>query len=182
MERGAYPRGRGATGSYPETAPGQPGLSPRARGNPVLEGRGENRVGPIPAGAGQPRMIPRARICLRAYPRGRGATRLARNPLMPARGLSPRARGNPNISCPADATMGPIPAGAGQPAVSAYTPMAKTAYPRGRGATYHRMTVARPAKGLSPRARGNPCQFHDHRTPLRPIPAGAGQPRCCSMA
>ncbi len=172
----AYPRGRGATGERQQILQRHPGLSPRARGNPILRTRSDLPVGPIPAGAGQPRAITDTIWTDRAYPRGRGATALGKTRLTPSSGLSPRARGNPRKAHARVVRRGPIPAGAGQPFEPAEKPYIERAYPRGRGATRESAFWAARDRGLSPRARGNPCQFHDHRTPLRPIPAGAGQP------
>src|SRR5579875_3156326 len=156
--------------------PSDEGLSPRARGNRRAAADPSASSRPIPAGAGQPRAITYSIWTDRAYPRGRGATALGKTRLTPSSGLSPRARGNPRKAHARVVRRGPIPAGAGQPFEPAEKPYIERAYPRGRGATRESAFWAARDRGLSPRARGNPCQFHDHRTPLRPIPAGAGQP------
>ena len=72
--RTAYPRSRGATGTFGQAVCHGGGLSPLARGNRrhgdgVLPGQG-----PIPARAGQPRRPGRPGPARRAYPRSRGAT------------------------------------------------------------------------------------------------------------
>ena len=112
------------------------GLSPRARGNPDALFTWTLSNGPIPAGAGEPCRVnrlyrriwayPRGRggtlgRCLRrqfvgAYPRGRGGTSRVTLIFALRKGLSPRARGNPDLGDPTAIPAGPIPAGAGEPA------------------------------------------------------------------
>ena len=121
------------------------GLSPRARGNlrrALQRCTAPGRPGSIPASAGEPRGVPVSADF--------------------ARGLSPRARGNPDrqpIWFTLASTRGSIPASAGEPGVRRSWACATCAwvYPRERGGTRFDMeaTPAIPARGLSPRARGN---------------------------
>ena len=111
------------------------GLSPRARGNlPGLIVSG-GRLGPIPAGAGEPRADGYNQGRSRAYPRGRGGTLLKMDGLVSMGGLSPRARGNRRPRCCASPPAGPIPAGAGEPLAEQPGGGRMRAYPRGRGGT-----------------------------------------------
>ena len=114
-EIGAYPRGRGATGSHRAMPRASPGLSPRTRGNHRWPPSRSSQTGPIPADAGQPIPARAIRWPSRAYPRGRGATGLKMDERDIARGLSPRTRGNLLSAHFQYGADGPIPADAGQP-------------------------------------------------------------------
>ena len=95
--RGAYPRSRGATTTPSSFQRSPMGLSPLARGNRNQSHPRALLPGPIPARAGQP--LPAASIGFMpgAYPRSRGATVLVRVHVQSACGLSPLARGNPQL-------------------------------------------------------------------------------------
>ena len=133
--------------------------------------------GPIPAGAGKPGAEHRAAACPRAYPRWRGGTTGGAKGTYSQMGLSPLARGNPAWPSTAFTGIGPIPAGAGEPAMEFFLMAFFWAYPCWRGGTVP-MTLSNAAHlGLSPLARGN---LHDGSIAdleLGPIPAGAGEPR-----
>ena len=153
------------------------GLSPRVRGNPSSEGARKAPVGPIPACAGQPSRHTCEPDSERAYPRVCGATLDVGVSCWHRGGLSPRVRGNPIPGDLDQATLGPIPACAGQPFRGRIATPSVVAYPRVCGATsvwgYEQTNVT----GLSPRVRGN----HDGSGlgPFvpGPIPACAGQPQ-----
>ena len=70
----AYPRVCGATGFRSAQGVVHVGLSPRVRGNPHPFAKGDVWTGPIPACAGQPRLLRSALAWSRAYPRVCGAT------------------------------------------------------------------------------------------------------------
>ena len=112
---GAYPRLRGGTRAT--SCPGRllSGLSPPARGNQDQLGNVLADGGPIPACAGEPPSTARAWYGRRAYPRLRGGTSAAVEPMSAERGLSPPARGNPGERLLHDHLRGPIPACAGEP-------------------------------------------------------------------
>ena len=132
--------------------------------------------GPIPARAGQPHGLMHALACVRAYPRSRGATVLASDSAMRARGLSPLARGNLRAPLGLGAVVGPIPARAGQPCKGCDYFGGTTAYPRSRGATRRSGGVTLRSMGLSPLARGNHGMSPALLLRQGPIPARAGQP------
>ncbi len=111
--------------------------------------------GPIPARAGQPAPGLLRRCQTRAYPRSRGATRMASISCGVRRGLSPLARGNLFDPPLFSACVGPIPARAGQPASGFSVRCLARAYPRSRGATAARRIQYIQRRGLSPLARGN---------------------------
>ena len=111
-----------------------------------------------------------------AYPRVCGATLPLQAGGEGDMGLSPRVRGNRNLSENRMGNTGPIPACAGQPAENPRRSHDEGAYPRVCGATFPLEFGSRLYWGLSPRVRGNPeRQTHGPMTP-RPIPACAGQP------
>ena len=111
-----------------------------------------------------------------AYPRSRGATTRKRLQQITAKGLSPLARGNPNLSLPRRRRVGPIPARAGQPLCALRPCSCATAYPRSRGATRRRCNDDQCVLGLSPLARGNQAAPLYVANAPGPIPARAGQP------
>ncbi len=94
LARWAYPRSRGATpvDSHPSAL--ATGLSPLTRGNRLDLQLLPRLPGPIPAHAGQPRLLRAGLIDEGAYPRSRGATTATPSPGRPVLGLSPLTRGN----------------------------------------------------------------------------------------
>ena len=116
---GVYPRGRGGTKIGIGKHSGGQGLSPRARGNLERIETAKQAFGSIPAGAGEPVSLSRARRRPEgSIPAGAGepptsSARAARDTIT---GLSPRARGNP-----ADYPR--------------WTRPRRRVYPRGRGET-----------------------------------------------
>ena len=111
------------------------GLSPRVRGNPAREVRGQVNAGSIPACAGEPCWVcpahsampvypacagepARARPGLgtaRVYPRVCGGTTVAHPRVVVDAGLSPRVRGNPVVVVIVQDDHRSIPACAGEP-------------------------------------------------------------------
>ena len=133
--RWAYPRSRGATPTDRLQYVRTEGLSPLARGNLLDSQELFDRVGPIPARAGQPALRQGAHGCDGAYPRSRGATWGLRVPPTFWPGLSPLARGNLGQANLGATNYGPIPARAGQPSFADWSEARRWAYPRSRGAT-----------------------------------------------
>ena len=134
----AYPRERGGTGRLVDWIPVGQGLSPRARGNPVVADPKRRIMGPIPASAGEPIGVRSLKPRQRAYPRERGGTMHDPDEVLDRWGLSPRARGNLQCRLLLLASARPIPASAGEPgSVMSFEPG---------------------GEGLSPRARGNPSR------------------------
>ena len=172
----AYPRGCGGTGMTMLWGAVFGGLSPRVRGNRFGARYCRRKVGPIPAGAGEP---PPARLMgplRRAYPRGCGGTIVGYLLEQPAKGLSPRVRGNLRLVIDEMVSRGPIPAGAGEPGIGLDELAEVRAYPRGCGGTDRDQQPTRPGWGLSPRVRGNPERPAPPSGSPGPIPAGAGEP------
>ena len=150
---GVYPRVGG--GTYEEI--GNPrlfsgtGLSPRGRGNqPVSPSPIDRGKGSIPAWAGEPRISngwaglsawagePRIRFPLTVtlvYPRVGGGTRHLEVIGGALCGLSPRGRGNRNLSRYVRGGVGSIPAWAGEPRSVAKMRHISWVYPRVGGGT-----------------------------------------------
>ena len=91
-------------------------------------------------------------------------------------GLSPRARGNQAVAVAVRLSSRSIPAGAGEPSITARAINSTSVYPRGRGGTSSSSPRSRACRGLSPRARGNHWSRRIGVCPARSIPAGAGEP------
>ncbi len=177
-----YPRGCGGTSFSPPLRRPGGGLSPRVRGNQVLEEVGSGVEGSIPAGAGEPRSGRGLRRCWKVYPRGCGGTVRGSTPSLGRHGLSPRVRGN-RVGPPLPLRRGgSIPAGAGEPMRPRRRNWLTTVYPRGCGGTQKRPGAKALLEGLSPRVRGNRPRVHAVTWPPRSIPAGAGEPRRPAVA
>ena len=136
----AYPRSRGATREGIAEDLADHGLSPLARGNREGVHPGVQRLGPIPARAGQPLLRCGHADGMWAYPRSRGATEVPGCTGADLPGLSPLARGNLHAHTTATCIPGPIPARAGQPDQQELLHLMKRAYPRSRGATCRRQS------------------------------------------
>ena len=152
------------------------GLSPLARGNLSVDQGGPERQGPIPARAGEPPVFTLITSGFGAYPRSRGGTHSFAASSAAFLGLSPLARGNPDINVTAGNVDGPIPARAGEPWTMGWSGGRHWAYPRSRGGTNVGASHGRERWGLSPLARGNLSGLVPGLTPVRPIPARAGEP------
>ena len=108
-------------GAIIDTARGhrREGLSPRVRGSLcqaliwVVSSRS------IPAGAGEPRLMPNETGVKGVYPRGCGGAEGDTTTQEPGGGLSPRVRGSPIIQPAPTSLSRSIPAGAGEPDSSA---------------------------------------------------------------
>ena len=152
------------------------GLSPRLRGNrfdvPVLG----NRLGSIPAPAGEPACHKLFDCESAVYPRACGGTCGIALSSFVREGLSPRLRGNRGIAGEVGHPGGSIPAPAGEPPADAAYRKERAVYPRACGGTVqtHRVSVAQ--YGLSPRLRGNQWLTVKRKIKWRSIPAPAGEP------
>ncbi len=172
----AYPRMRGGTAETIAGTEANKGLSPHARGNPMVSFLVMRLPGPIPACAGEPNHRKSKRLFHRAYPRMRGGTAVLFLTNRRFWGPSPHARGNPSGRVRFRAFYGPIPACAGEPKKWPVCPCRSGAYPRMRGGTISIAFTVCPSLGLSPHARGNPLHVCSCRFSVGPIPACAGEP------
>ena len=165
-EPGRRPRRRGRSrvyprvcgGTAPPACPSTPwcGLSPRVRGNPRGAGGSIGCQGSIPACAGEPPTVECSGRRTRVYPRVWGGTFWAAVCAAPWLGLSPRVRGNRLPASHAAVRSRSIPACAGEPRCATGCSPTSTVYPRVCGGTRRTPALARHARGLSPRVRGNP--------------------------
>ena len=152
------------------------GLSPRTRGNLFDYGRSDDGWRSIPANAGEPfdsEVRPQHRG---VYPRERGGTRWRSGRARNSRGLSPRTRGNRHADHGEIASVGSIPANAGEPVGQIRIGAEGRVYPRERGGTRVRTCAAECAGGLSPRTRGNLLGRYGLVPKVGSIPANAGEP------
>ena len=180
VSRGTIPAGAGEPADDDVFDQHDEGLSPRVRGNPDIRCRGCGRDGTIPAGAGEPQNRLKRQRQPRDYPRGCGGTLCALSMGSARKGLSPRVRGNLRPSGPPFVVRGTIPAGAGEPAAPRRCSSMVRDYPRGCGGTSVIKPDMVPARGLSPRVRGNHSEARVFRNWAGTIPAGAGEPIPCS--
>ena len=152
------------------------GLSPRVRGNQYDQPLLFPLPRSIPACAGEPWECRGARCHRWVYPRVCGGTSRPRRTPPPARGLSPRVRGNQPDGVVEPDGVGSIPACAGEP-VSIISPMRPSwVYPRVCGGTEAVGAVVADGQGLSPRVRGNHTQAQTDVFGIGSIPACAGEP------
>ena len=152
------------------------GLSPRVRGNLVVEQVQAQVPGSIPACAGEPPSGCRPAPSAGVYPRVCGGTAAAAALQLLGGGLSPRVRGNLIVAGRCGFHYGSIPACAGEPVRPRFSRIRLGVYPRVCGGTNVGHAQAAGVCGLSPRVRGNhPRPVHSRRRPGS-IPACAGEP------
>ena len=150
-----YPRVCGGTLVLASDPAGVAGLSPRVRGNLHLARLPVEKMGSIPACAGEPFHTGRTVQMYRVYPRVCGGTDRCRGTLDPFDGLSPRVRGNRGPSRHTNRFSGSIPACAGEPVFAELLFGFVQVYPRVCGGTVATVDTPPPGMGLSPRVRGN---------------------------
>ena len=152
------------------------GLSPRVRGNLIMNPIRPQPAGSIPARAGEPRHLTLPRGCGGVYPRACGGTFYCRPARVACRGLSPRVRGNPRFRPFLPDCIRSIPARAGEPWSGASCSSMIEVYPRACGGTAAEKVTLMTKDGLSPRVRGNRQRRGCRPSPRRSIPARAGEP------
>ena len=116
---------------------------------------------------------------LEVYPRVCGGTCRSGTPASPARGLSPRVRGNREAGPRGHDRPGSIPACAGEPPSSSANSSLREVYPRVCGGTLIPAIVRADLDGLSPRVRGNLTGGTFRLLRVGSIPACAGEPGDC---
>ena len=175
-----YPRVCGGTGGGSVFDDGDPGLSPRVRGNHDLAVYEAGGWRSIPACAGEPQWARRAPGPLPVYPRVCGGTTGYGHVNFGQSGLSPRVRGNQEAGRVERALSGSIPACAGEPLNASMEYQIKEVYPRVCGGTELRRSWRTHRQGLSPRVRGNRLWPGLGPARRRSIPACAGEPSSLS--
>ena len=155
LVKGVYPRACGGTSAYPLTRGTDEGLSPRLRGNEIMEPPIMNQKGSIPALAGERRLGFFNARDLGVYPRACGGTTAAVTGFNRSKGLSPRLRGNGFVCDSFRRYCGSIPALAGERFRTGLVLMLFRVYPRACGGTGDYSKTGLETEGLSPRLRGN---------------------------
>ena len=95
---GVYPRVCGGTARWYCPHQSCAGLSPRMRGNRQGASKKPHSRGSIPAYAGEPIIVDRPQQAYKVYPRVCGGTSPSPSSISVSAGLSPRMRGNLNVS------------------------------------------------------------------------------------
>ena len=153
------------------------GLSPRVRGNLRRRSGAADRIGSIPACAGEPGPAAVTLAAEKVYPRVCGGTSTSIAMTDESAGLSPRVRGNQRPHGAGGPGNRSIPACAGEPRIRFPVCVYGAVYPRVCGGTTWRAWMLRLICGLSPRVRGN-LPIHNRDTVhTGSIPACAGEPR-----
>ena len=155
-----------------------------------------NRLGSIPACAGEPSAAASSASASTVYPRVCGGTSVPGWRILTGLGLSPRVRGtSPGITttpipteaipaCAGNLVLAAgklaytrsIPACAGEPTRARTASAMAGVYPRVCGGTRRRQRLTLYVHGLSPRVRGNPDVRYTQIVERRSIPACAGEP------
>ena len=171
-----YPRACGGVGSALPCCSISTGLSPRMRGSRADLIAHRHRDGSIPAHAGEPCSSLSIRAHRGVYPRACGGAHDVGRGGSQRWGLSPRMRGSHRANPTLPATVGSIPAHAGEPHRRVLPPGRQAVYPRACGGA-PRWTNRTPAyRGLSPRMRGSRVSLGLGAVVIRSIPAHAGEP------
>ncbi len=108
------------------------------------------------------------------YPRSRGEQRTYAVQPYPVHGLSPLARGTGGVNWFRMNINRFIPARAGNSTTNLATCRRRSVYPRSRGEQRTFTPTGRSSNGLSPLARGTVMDALEQATPMRFIPARAG--------
>ena len=173
-----YPRECGETPPWSVSVIRVRGLSPRVRGNRVLNCADHHTHGSIPASAGKPDRMLRSMSAGGVYPRECGETDTLRLSEDDTGGLSPRVRGNRRCNRRPKAAPGSIPASAGKPLICKVAAEFHRVYPRECGETEAEKDAVGLTEGLSPRVRGNRGEVGENEQKAGSIPASAGKPSC----
>ena len=171
-----YPRACGGTNWMYRHVRMHRGLSPRVRGNVPAASTRLSLTRSIPARAGEPRRGRPTRPIRQVYPRACGGTRCNHDSPPWHDGLSPRVRGNHRQIILGALRRGSIPARAGEPSWPLSSRLQTGVYPRACGGTSDVPSESEWYRGLSPRVRGNPRRPSSPTSPMRSIPARAGEP------
>ena len=177
FQRWVYPRACGGTSGPRSRGMGGEGLSPRVRGNRQGAAGTCGTARSIPARAGEPLGTAPSSCPWRVYPRACGGTSMSASFASTSNGLSPRVRGNLDVSIVRLNQQRSIPARAGEPFPHRSTARRRRrVYPRACGGTAQFTLLHQELSGLSPRVRGNPRHRKADPVHQGSIPARAGEP------
>ena len=154
----AYPRRHGGNLDIEPFLAFDTGLSPQARGKPLLPHPQLILYGPIPAGTGETALPFPLLLRHRAYPRRHGGNKPVKPCSALVVGLSPQARGKLTVAIEDVKEKGPIPAGTGETNSMILWSSKPRAYPRRHGGNKPLPEHLRKSWGLSPQARGKPTR------------------------
>ena len=152
---GIIPAGAGLTTTSSTHLPRSSGSSPRVRGSRLPCLALTSHTGIIPAGAGLTTALPELHRDSRDHPRGCGAHRTRRWPVVEQQGSSPRVRGSRRSAAGPQSRPGIIPAGAGLTRWLCVNAGCLWDHPRGCGAHQELHDLADIFLGSSPRVRGS---------------------------
>ena len=170
-----HPRSRGGDRHLGLGELGAAGPSPLARGRPSGQRATQQRVGTIPARAGETFRPGTRRADDGDHPRSRGGDIPGQRGLPDHRGPSPLARGRPQPRAAQRNHRGTIPARAGETLTSLVTLRHIWDHPRSRGGDSSRVFRWVFIKGPSPLARGRLSGFLAKALHSGTIPARAGE-------
>ncbi len=171
------PRGGAALPASPSRTAG--GRSPPTRGSRAREACVAERVGSIPAHAGEPASPRTSTKTARVDPRPRGGAYSIRSGRDGSIGRSPPTRGSRVSGARVVPRGGSIPAHAGEPPARAPRRGASRVDPRPRGGAIAQTMGALMRTGRSPPTRGSRWCRLSCVSGLRSIPAHAGEPLNC---
>ena len=175
LRQPVYPRtGGGNRLNSPQPSAGG-GLSPHGRGKPAPGKSRPAASRSIPARAGETQNPGKSAAELRVYPRTGGGNQTAGELGLRFEGLSPHGRGKLAKETVSVFHKRSIPARAGETGTADKPKYAPPVYPRTGGGNTNSGASARRSNGLSPHGRGKPLPPHCLATPLRSIPARAGE-------
>ena len=140
-----YPRVCGGTAPTLQHHPPKQGLSPRVRGNPLMQYLSRDAIRSIPACAGEPHAARRRPSESEVYPRVCGGTQQNVQVAGEHSGLSPRVRGNQGRPVCRGKPSRSIPACAGEPGMLRSALWRPPVYPRVCGGTSS--SLAAPLRG-----------------------------------
>ena len=170
-----YPRTGGGNWLLVATGGAPAGLSPHGRGKPVVLLVMRAGTGSIPARAGEtpPGISPNSSCPV--YPRTGGGNWDASTHRRSGGGLSPHGRGKHIASMSVCATLGSIPARAGETNKCPLRGFASKVYPRTGGGNWMWLLGEYPDAGLSPHGRGKRVPIGGDAVGIGSIPARAGE-------
>ncbi len=174
--RRVHPRVCGGAAYHRQLPPLPHGPSPRVRGSLALLADVRPPEGSIPACAGEPHWCCSASRAWRVHPRVCGGALSVRRGVRRFEGPSPRVRGSRPGSCARLASLGSIPACAGEPESRYRQPCPNRVHPRVCGGASASMVLSVIFAGPSPRVRGSPVVRTHVERGARSIPACAGEP------
>ena len=174
IEKSVHPRSRGEHIASPAVHRRSRGSSPLARGTPADAGPSRASFRFIPARAGNTSGPPPPSTDRPVHPRSRGEHAGDIVGLASASGSSPLARGTPGERGDRGRPARFIPARAGNTAARLVPVKSSSVHPRSRGEHSSTSICPSPKRGSSPLARGTPGSATCDKTPVRFIPARAG--------